>query len=151
NTGGPPAPTYTLSASPNSVTVAQGSSGTSTITVSPLNGFTGSVNLFTSSLRSEERRVGKQNPTTTARTLTLAASSSAAICTVTVTIPGASCTLTKPTPLSLTANAHAAPDYTLSASPSSVTVAQGSSGTSTITVSPLNGFTGSVNLFTSSL
>src|SRR5205814_1845663 len=53
--------------------------------------------------------------------------------------------------LRLTASAQPAPTYTLSASPSSVTVTQGSTGTSTITVSPLNGFTGSVNLSTSIL
>src|SRR5207237_1285739 len=45
-----------------------------------------------------------------------------------------------------TTNAPAPPSYTLSASASSVTVTQGSSTTSTITVSPLNGFTGSVTL-----
>src|SRR5260221_13105837 len=43
------------------------------------------------------------------------------------------------------------PDYTLSASPSSVTITQGGSGTSTITVNPTGGFTGSVTLSASGL
>jgi hypothetical protein len=38
------------------------------------------------------------------------------------------------------------PDYSLSASPSSLSITQGTSGNSTITVTPINGFTGSVNL-----
>src|SRR5205809_789546 len=149
NTSGAPAPTYTLSASPSSVTVTQGSTGSSTITVSPLNGFTGSVTLSASGLPSGVTAAFSPNPTTTTSTLTLAASSTAATGTVTVTITGFSGSLTRTTTLSLTV--AAAPDYTLSASPSSVTVTQGSTGTSTITVSPQNGFTGSVTLSTSSL
>src|SRR5258708_37808407 len=47
-----PPPNYTLSALPNGVTLVQGSSGTSTITVTPQNGFSGSVNLSASGLPS---------------------------------------------------------------------------------------------------
>jgi hypothetical protein len=43
------------------------------------------------------------------------------------------------------------PDFSVSASPSSVSVVQGSTGTSTVTVSALNGFTGTVNLSASGL
>ena len=43
------------------------------------------------------------------------------------------------------------PNYTLSASPSSLSVTQGTSGNSTITVTPSGGFTGSVSLSTSAL
>ncbi len=152
NTSGAPAPTYTLSASPSSVTVTQGSTGSSTITVSPLNGFTSSVTLSASGLPSGVTAAFSPNPTTTTSTLTLTANPTATTGTVTVTLTGTSGTLPpKTTTLSLTVNAQVAPDYTLSASPSSVTVTQGSNGTSTITVSPQNGFTGSVNLSTSSL
>ena len=152
NTSGAPAPTYTLSASPSSVTVTQGSTGSSTITVSPLNGFTGSVTLSASGLPIGVTAAFSPNPTTTTSTLTLTANPTATTGTVTVTITGTSGTLPpKTTTLTLTVSAQAAPDYTLSASPSSVTVTQGSNGTSTITVSPQNGFTGSVNLSTSSL
>ena len=152
NTSGAPAPTYTLSASPSSVTVTQGSTGSSTITVSPLNGFTSSVTLSASGLPSGVTAAFSPNPTTTTSTLTLTANPTATTGTVTVTITGTSGTLPpKTTALTLTVNAQVAPDYTLSASPSSVTVTQGSTGTSTITVSPLNGFTGSVNLSTSIL
>src|ERR1035438_6703647 len=44
-------PDFSLSANPNTLTIAQGSQGTSTITVTPLDGFSGSVTLST---RSEE-------------------------------------------------------------------------------------------------
>ena len=42
---GAPAPNFSLSASPSSLTVTQGTSGSSTITVTPSGGFTGSVTL----------------------------------------------------------------------------------------------------------
>ena len=44
-----------------------------------------------------------------------------------------------------------APSFTLSANPTSLSVAQGANGTSTITVTPVNGFTGSVTLSASGL
>src|SRR5207302_2996651 len=43
------------------------------------------------------------------------------------------------------------PNYTLSASPSSVTMNQGGNGQSTITVTPQNGFSGNVTMSTSTL
>jgi hypothetical protein len=146
------APNFTLSAAPSSLSIAQGSSGTSTITVNPLNGFTGSVSLaVTSSLPSGV--TASFNPTVTSSTsiLTLTASGSAATGGPTVvTITGTSGSLTQTTTINLTVTA--APNFTLSAAPSSLSIAQGSSGTSTITVNPVNGFTGSVSLaVTSSL
>src|SRR5207247_1958251 len=150
-TSAPAPPNYTLSASPSSVAVSQGSSGSSTITVSPLNGFTGSVQLSASGRPTGVTAAFDPNPTTTTSTLTLTANSTAATGTVTVTITGTSGTLSKTTTLSLTVNAQAAPDYTLSASPNSLTVTQGTNNSSTISVSPLNGFTGSVQLSASGL
>jgi hypothetical protein len=52
--------------------------------------------------------------------------------------------LTKTANLSLTVTA--APDFTISLNPTSLTVQQGSSGTTRLTITPLNGFTGTVNL-----
>ncbi|HVH72273.1 MAG TPA: choice-of-anchor D domain-containing protein, partial [Candidatus Dormibacteraeota bacterium] len=44
-TGSNPPPDFTLNASPNTLTVAQGAAGTSTISVNPVNGFTSGVTL----------------------------------------------------------------------------------------------------------
>ncbi len=46
----------------------------------------------------------------------------------------------------INALAPTGPDFLLSANPSSVTITQGSSGTSTITITPEDGFSGSVTL-----
>ena len=144
-------PNFTLSAAPASLTVAQGGSGSSTITVTPSGGFTGSVTLSASGLPAGVTAGFGTNPTTTNSVLTFTASSTATTGTSTVTITGTSGTLTHTTTVSLTVNAPAQPDFALSASPASVSVVQGNSGSSTITVTPSGGFTGSVSLSNSAL
>jgi len=150
----PPAassPNFTLSASPTSVSVTQGSSGSSTITVTPSGGFTGSVTLSTSALPSGVTASFGTNPTTSSSSLTFTASSTATTGTSTITITGTSGSLTHTTSISLTISAPASPNFALSASPTSLTVKQGTSGSSTISVTDQNGFTGSVTLSTSAL
>ena len=142
-----PTPDFSLSASPNSVTVTRGGNGTSTITETDLNGYSGTVTLSASGLPSGVTATFVPASTTNSSTLTLSANSTATTGTTTVTITGTDGTLTHTTTISLTVNA--APDFSLSASPSSLAVDQGSTDTSTITVTDLNGFTGSVS-FTSS-
>ena len=95
-------PTFTLSAAPNSLTVARGSSGTSTITVNPLNGFNGSVTLSASGLPSGVTASFDVNPTTNTSTLTLAANNAATLGSATVTITGTSGSITATTTISLT-------------------------------------------------
>jgi hypothetical protein len=109
-------PSFTLSATPASVTISQGSSGTSTITVTPVDGFTGSVTLSASGLPSGVTSGFSTNPTTSTSTLTLTASASAATGTSTVTITGISGSLTQTTTVSLTVtSASGTPVVTLSA------------------------------------
>ena len=97
-------PNFKLSAAPGSVTVTQGNSATSTITVVPLSGFTGSVSLSASGLPSGVTAGFNPNPASSTSTLTLTASATAATGTVTVTITGTSGALTNTTTLSLTVN-----------------------------------------------
>ena len=144
-------PNFSLSASPSSLTVTQGTSGNSTITVTPSGGFTGSVSLSTSALPSGVTASFGTNPTTGTSVVTFTASSTATTGTTSVTITGTSGTLSHTTSISLTVNATATPNFSLSASPSSLSVTQGTSGNSTITVTPSGGFTGSVSLSNSAL
>jgi hypothetical protein len=144
-------PNFTLSASPTSLNVTQGTSGSSTITVTPSGGFTGSVTLSTSALPAGVTATFGTNPTTGSSTLTFTASSTATTGTSTITITGVNGTLTHTTSVSLTISAVATPNFSLSASPTSLTVKQGTSGATTITETPSGGFTGSVTLSTSAL
>ena len=139
-------PSFTLSASPSSLTITQGSNGTSTITVIPAGGFTGSVTLTASGLPSGVTAVFGTNPTTSTSVLTLTASGTATTGTATVTISGVSGSLNASTTIALTVNAAASPNFTISASPASLTVVQGSNGTSTITITSQNSFSSATTL-----
>jgi hypothetical protein len=48
--------------------------------------------------------------------------------------------------LTLAAHGSSSPDFTLSLNPTSLTVQQGSSGTTQLTITPQGGFTGTVSL-----
>jgi kumamolisin len=109
----PSTPNFTLTASPNSVTVTQGNNGTSTITVVPVYGFTGSVTLSAPGLPIGVVAGFNPNPTTTNSTLTLTASATAPTGTSTVTVTGVSGSLTQTTTLSLTVAVPSAPVVSL--------------------------------------
>jgi hypothetical protein len=144
------APDFTLSASPSPVSVPQGGTGTTTVTVNKLNGFTGSVTLSASGLPTGVTVAFATNPTTSTCLVTFTATSTAALATSTITITGVSGTLSHTTTVGVTVTSTA-PDFTLSASPSQVSVAQGGTGTTTVTVNKINSFSGSVTLSNSTL
>jgi regulation of enolase protein 1 (concanavalin A-like superfamily) len=144
-----PQGSFTLSTSPSTLTIVQGANGTSTISIHPLGGFNGSVSLSASGLPTGVSASFNPASTTGTSTLTLTATGTATTGTATVTITGSSGNLSSSTTLSLTVNPP--PNFTLSASPNSLTVTQGASGASTITVNPLSGFNGSVSFSASGL
>ena len=140
-------PSFTLSDSPSSLTITQGGAGgTSTITVTDVNGFSGSVTLAASGLPSGVTAVFGTNPTTGTSVLTLTASATATTGTATVTITGTSGSLVATTTLALRVNAATTPNFTIGASPASLTVKQGSNGTSTITITSQNSFISATTL-----
>ncbi|MGB9198566.1 MAG: S53 family serine peptidase [Terriglobales bacterium] len=142
---------FTLSANPSTVSVTQGSQGTTTVTITPQDGFTGSVTFSALNLPSGVTAAFSPNPTNTSSTLTLTVSNSTTPGNYQVTIQGTSGGLTNTTLLELTVN-QLVQSFSLSASPSSVTIARGgATGTSTITVTPTNGFDSNVTFTTSAL
>lgn len=88
-----------------------GNQGTSTITIAPQNGFSGSVSLSASGLPSGVTAAFNPNPATSSSTLILTASATATPFAGTVTVTGTSGNLTQTTPLTLTSAAP--PDFTL--------------------------------------
>jgi hypothetical protein len=113
-------PAFSLTATPNTLSVAQGSSGTSTMTVVPTNGFSGSVTMSASGLPSGVTAGFSPNPTTSTSTLTLAAGATATMGTSTVTLTGVSGSLTAATTLSLTVTSGGG-GPTVTVSPTSLT------------------------------
>jgi hypothetical protein len=143
---------FSIGAAPSSVTVTQGGNGTSTITITSLNGFSSATSLSASGLPSGVTAAFSTNPVTppangsATSVLTLTASSSATTGGSTVTITGTSGSTIHSTTIALTVNATAQPNFTIGASPSSVTVTQGGNGTSTVTITSQNSFSSATTL-----
>ncbi len=148
-TGAANAPSFNLSLSPATLSVAAGGRGATTVTITPQNGFSGSATLAVSGLPSGVTASFSASPATTTSTLTLLVSNSAAAGTSAVTVTGTSGSITGTVRLNLTITG--APAFTISASPATLSMQQGTTATSTITMTPQNGFTGTVTLSASAL
>jgi hypothetical protein len=86
---------------PKTLTFAQGSSGTSTVTINPTNGFNQNVTLSASGLPTGVTASFSPDPATSTSTLTLAVSSSARIGSKGITITGTSGSLSHTTTVGL--------------------------------------------------
>jgi endoglucanase len=144
---------FTLSASPATLSIAQGGTAAETITVTDTGGFTGTVTIGTvTGIPSGVTASGCAPITGNGScVLTFTASSTAPVGTSPVTITGTSSTLTESANFGITVTTKVTPGFTLAASPTSLSVTQGSTATDTITVTDLGGFTGSVTLVASGL
>jgi uncharacterized membrane protein len=146
-------PDFTLSLSPSSTSVTQGSSVTTSVSISALGGFNSSVSFSASGLPSgvtasfSPASVGAPGSST----LSLTASSTAATGAASVTITATGGGITHTATLSLTVNAAQTADFTVMAAPSSLSLAQGTSGSSTITTNVTGGFNSAVSLSVSGL
>jgi hypothetical protein len=137
------APDFSLSATPTSASV--GGSVTSTtysVRITPINGFNSPVMLSASGPLIGALGTFSPNPATASSTLTVSIMSNTPAGTYTLTLTGTSGSLSHSTTVTLVVNA----DFSISASPTSRTIRHGRSTTYTITITALNGFTGSVNL-----
>jgi uncharacterized membrane protein len=147
---------FSLAASPSTVTVTAGSAASYTASVSPINGYTGTVTLSASGLPSGA--TASFNPASISggsgsSTLTVSTASSTLAGSYTVTITGkdTSGSPIHTTNVTLTVNPVLVPNFSLSATPASQTVTAGSNTSYTASVSPVNGYTGTVTLSASGL
>jgi hypothetical protein len=142
-------PDFTISASPSSVTVQQGNNGTSTISTTALNGFNNAITLSATGQPSGVTVTFGTNPIpapgTGSSLMTMAVGGSVTPGTYPITVTGVGGGITHTTTVSLTVTG-VAPDFTISASPASVTVTRGNSGNSTISTTALNGFNSAISL-----
>jgi hypothetical protein len=150
---GPPAPNFTIAATPASQSVTAGGGTSYTATVTPSNGFTGTVNFSVSGLPSGAS--ASFNPTSVngsgSSTMSVTTSTTTPNGTYTLTITGTSGTLVHSTTVTLVVTGGVNPDFTISVSPASLTVARGNTGRYTVTIGAVNGFTGTVSLSVSGL
>jgi subtilase family serine protease len=147
-------PGFTLTGSPISIT-SPGTSGSSSVTIAPTNGFTGTVALSCSVASSESGTLPTcsvsaapaiSGTAAVTSTLTVNTSTATADGSYTVTITGTSGSLTQTTTALVTVSGTAiVPNFALSGT-AITNVTPGTPATSTITVTPSGGFTGTVAL-----
>ena len=153
--GATAAPDFTVSASPASQAVTAGGSTTYTASATATNGYTGSVTWSVAGLPSGA--TGTFSPAATSptgsSTLTVATSASTPAGSYTLTVTGSDGTRSHSAQVTLVVQSQPAPaaDFTISATPATNTVVHGSDATYTVTITPVNNFSGSVSLSASGL
>ena len=143
-----PVPSFALSTTPSSQTVAVKSGTSYTTTIAATNGFTGNVSLSVSGLPTGASASFSPATVTNSGSSTLSVSTSsstpAGTYTLSITATGGSLVQSNTVTLNVT-------DFSISASPSSQALTAGASTTYTATTTALNGFGGNVALTISGL
>lgn len=144
-------PDFSIAASPSALTINAGTAATSNITVNSLSTFSGTVALTTTgstgwtlSVNPTPLTVAQGGSATSTLSITVPAGTTAG--TYTVTVTGTSDSLSHSTSVAVTVPAPVTPDFSISASPSSLNIRRGATGTSTVTIKSLNTFSGTVAL-----
>jgi subtilisin family serine protease len=141
-------PDFTSSVSPSSASTAPGGAVSYTVSVSPVNGFSGDVSLTLSGLPGGQASWSFSPPVVAGGsgsaqlTVSTAASIAAGTYPLTITATSGSTVHTAPAALVVTA----LPDFALSATPASRNVVAGAGAAYTVGVASLNGFAGDVAL-----
>jgi len=131
---------FSIAASPSTVTVTAGGSGTSTISTAVTSGSAQSVTLSASGVPAGASATFSSNPITAGGSSTLTLNSgSAAAGTYSITITGTGTSTTHTATVSFVINPVVANDFSIAASPTSVNIVAGASGTSSISTATTSG------------
>ncbi len=142
-------PALTISASPSSLSVKAGAGGSSTVTTAASGGLNSVVGLSSSAPTGITVAFNPPSiaaPGSGSSTATITVASTVAPGTYSITVTGTGGGLTQSTTISLTVTAAVQPAFTVSASPTSITVARSASGSSTITAAVSGGFSSAISL-----
>ena len=149
----PPIGSFTMSASPASLSIPQGNQGTSTITTTISGGFNSSIALSASGVPSGTTVSFNPNPIAApgsgSATMTIIVGGSTPTGTYPITVTGNGGGIQQNVTVTLTVIAD--PDFTISAAPGSVTILRGNQGTSTITTAIIGSFNSSISLSASGM
>jgi len=148
--GGSPTSGFSLSSSPTTVSVSQGGSGTSTITSTVTGAFNSTISLSATGQPTGVSVVFNSAAIEGAGTsaMTMSVSSTTTVGTYKITVTGTAGGTTKTASVTLKVT-KAIPNFAISASPTSITVSKGGTGTFTITSTVSDGFDSAITLSSS--
>jgi hypothetical protein len=148
NTGRAGPPDFRLQSSPGSLTLQPGGGGTVEITLIPLNGFSGAAQVQVPSIPAGVSVSPSQFSVsaTAGQSLTISVASTVSAANYTVNFQGAAGSVNHSVTLDL-----AVTDFQLSLSPSSLNLLAGAWETVQVALTPLNGFSGSVQVQVSNI
>ena len=144
-------PDFGVSSNPPNLSILQGSNANSTITVSSINNFVGTITLSanpspagpTTSFGTNPLTVSSGGTATSKLTILIPQTVSPGLYSITVTGTNSSGSPSHTTAISVTVTK---PDFSITSSPTSLTVPPSSSGTTSITLTSSNGFSGTLTL-----
>jgi subtilase family serine protease len=143
-------PAFSIFASPGSVSVVQGSNGTSTITTSVSGGFSSAISLTASGqptgVTVTLSPASIAAPGSGSSTLTMTVASTTVAGTYTITVTGTGGGITHTATVSLTVTAPTAGAFTISVSPTSGYLRQGQSGYAVVSTTVSGGFSSAIAL-----
>jgi kumamolisin len=143
-------PAFAIFSSPSSVSVVQGSNGTSTISTTVSGGFDSAVALSASGQPSGVtvtfNPLSIAVPGSGSSTMTMAVSAGTAAGTYTITVKGTGGGITHTTTVTLTVTTPVTASFSISVSPSSGSLPRGQSGFAVVTVTASGGFDSAVAL-----
>jgi hypothetical protein len=148
----PPSTDFTLSASPSSLSILQGTNANTNVTVSSLNGFMGTITLSGSSSPTGPTETFQTNPVSipsggsATSKLTISIPSNTPTGSFAVTVKGTNSTTTHSATVSVSVTSPPLPDFGISNNPTTLTVLPGSSATASVILNSLNGLSGRVSL-----
>jgi kumamolisin len=144
---GPPPSGFSLSASPTSLSIAAGSAGSSTITSTVSGGFNSAVSLSASGYPTGSAVTFSPTSITGTGTskMSITVGSTVAAGTYTITVSGTSGSTVETTTVTLNVT-NSSSGFTLSASPTSLTVTRGTAGKVTVSSAVTGGFNSAVGL-----
>ena len=136
---------FSLAASPASVAVTPGGTGTATVTLTPTDGFAGQVTLAVTPVGAPAGITAKLDTTTLSgtgqATVSIATTTGTPLGNQLLAVTGTSGGITQTTYIRL-----AIPDFSLQSAQATLYLNEGSQATDLLTVEPINGFTGNVAL-----
>lgn len=151
-----PVPTFSLVLDTGNISAQQGQTVQATLTITPQNGFTGTINLSLQSrdggnapsgITMSPDRINVSGSNSISQAIIISVSSNVAPDNYQLQLVGTSNSASAHVDFNLTVRANSsAATFELAINPSDLTVEQGQATQATLTITPQNGFTGVVNL-----